>query len=171
MKRIAIIGPGGAGKSTLARQIGGRLGIEVIHLDALYWRPGWVPTPRDQWEQLQRELVQRETWVLDGNYGGTLEVRLAAADTIIFLDLPRRLCLWRVLRRRLRYAGRSRPDMGPGCEERLSWEFITWIWSYPATRRPAILRLLAQHADGRAVIRLTSARDVRRFLTSLPPAG
>jgi adenylate kinase family enzyme len=171
MERIMVIGSGGSGKSTLARKIGAALGIEVIHLDALYWRPGWVETPREQWEAIQRVLVSRDRWVMDGNYGGTLEIRLNAADTVVFLDLPRELCLWRIVSRRLRYAGRSRPDMAPGCEERLTWEFIRWVWTYPARRRPSILRTLSAYAPGRRIVRLRSTRAVDGFLNSLRNVG
>lgn len=167
MNRIAIIGSGGSGKSTLARQIGDRLGIEVIHLDALFWRPGWVETPREEWRQIQSSLVKRRRWVMDGNYGGTIDLRLAAADAIVFLDLPRTLCLWRVLTRRVRFAGRSRPDMGPGCEERLTWEFVRWVWTYPATRRPEMLARIARHGEGKQVLRLRSRGEVSRFLDHL----
>ena len=167
MRRVAVIGSGGSGKSTLARQMGERLGLEVIHLDALFWRPGWVETPRDEWMALQHQLVKRDAWVMDGNYGGTQEIRLAAADTIVFLDLPRGLCLRRVLMRWVRYRGRSRPDMGPGCEERMTREFLRWIWEYPSTRRPGILRKLQEYAPGRRIIRLRSPREVRAFLASL----
>jgi len=140
MKRIAIIGPGRAGKSTLARQLGDRLGLPVIHLDAHYWHEGWTETPKDVWEQAVRELTRREAWILDGNYGGTMDIRLAAADTIIFLDLPPLLCLWRVGTRQIRYRGRTRPDMGPGCPERLTSFFLKYIWNYRRDRRPGYWR-------------------------------
>ena len=167
MDRIMVIGSGGSGKSTLARQIGDALGIEVIHLDALFWRPGWVETPRDEWIAIQQSLVSRDRWVIDGNYGGTLDVRLRAADTIVFLDLPRTLCIRRIITRRVRYAGRSRPDMAPGCEERLTWEFIRWVWTYPSRRRPAILRTLREYTAGRRIVRLRSTGDVDGFVRSL----
>jgi adenylate kinase family enzyme len=167
MDRIMVIGSGGSGKSTLAREIGAAFGIEVIHLDALFWRPGWVETPREQWEAIQRALVVRDRWVMDGNYGGTLDIRLRAADTVVFLDLPRTLCLWRIVSRRFRYAGRSRPDMAPGCYDRLTWEFIHWVWTYPARRRPSILSTLSAYAPGRRIIRLRSTRAVAGFVASL----
>jgi adenylate kinase family enzyme len=167
MDRIMVIGSGGSGKSTLARQIGDALGMEVIHLDALFWRPGWVDTPRDEWEAIQRELVGRDRWVMDGTYVGTLEVRLRAADTVIFLDLPRTICTRRIITRRLRYAGRSRPDIAPGCEERLSWEFLRWVWTFPSDRRPVILRTLAGYATGRRIVRLRSTGQVDGFVRSL----
>jgi adenylate kinase family enzyme len=165
MKRVAIIGSGGSGKSTLARRLGSALALPVIHLDALYWKPGWVETPWEEWARIQEEVVGRDRWVIDGNYGGTIDIRLEAADTIVFLDLPRSLCLWNIVKRRLRYAGRSRPDMGAGCEERLTWAFVRWVWDYPATRRPGILRTLARYAPGRRVVRLRSGREIDEFLT------
>ena len=93
MRRVLLIGSGGAGKSTLARRIAARTGLPLIHLDALYWKPGWVETPAAPWRETVAGLLQRDTWVMDGNYGGTLDLRLAACDTAIFLDLPPRICL------------------------------------------------------------------------------
>jgi adenylate kinase family enzyme len=173
VKRVMLIGSGGAGKSTLARALGARLGIRVIHLDAYFWQPGWVPTPREAWLELQRELMHAETWIMDGNYGGTMDARLALADTVIFLDLPRLTCISRALLRRVQYHGRSRPDMNPGCPEQIDLEFLRWIWDFPRIKRPGILKKLeAARRAGTRVIHLRSTRDVNRFLlgTSAPHA-
>ncbi len=172
VKRVMIIGSGGAGKSTLAGVLGARLRIPVVHLDAHFWQPGWVPTPREAWLELQRELMHAETWIMDGNYGGTMDARLALADTVIFLDLPRLTCISRALLRRVQYHGHSRPDMNPGCPEKIDLEFLRWIWDFPRTKRPGILkRLEAQSNKGTQVIHLRSVRDVNRFLeTSAPHA-
>ncbi len=169
MKRIILIGPGGAGKSTLAREIGGKTGLPVIHLDAHYWHEGWVETPKAEWATRVAALVAREAWVMDGNYGGTMEVRLAAADTIIFLDLPRWLCLVRVVRRQIYYRRRTRPDIAPGCPERLTVTFLKYIWNYRRDRRPGILERMREHAEGQRLVHLQMPAQVRRFLETLPP--
>jgi adenylate kinase family enzyme len=109
MRRVLVIGSGGAGKSTLAAQVARRLALPLVRLDALYWHAGWIPTPKDEWATLVMEIAGREAWVMDGNYGGTMDLRLARADTVIFLDLPRLVCLWGIVSRWLRIAG----DRGP----------------------------------------------------------
>jgi adenylate kinase family enzyme len=164
VRRVLVIGSGGAGKSTFATRLGARTGLPVVHLDACYWHAGWEPTPSDEWARTVEALVARDAWVMDGNYGGTLDRRLAACDTVIFLDLPRVVCLRRVLWRWLRHLGRTRPDMAPGCPERLSWEFLTWIWEYPRRRRPGILRKLDALAGTKRVVILRSPRAVAAFL-------
>src|SRR5262249_9227210 len=144
MRRVLVIGPAGAGKSTFAREFGARVGLPVVHLDRLYWRPGWNPTPPEEWEAVVREQLARERWVMDGNYGGTMAVRLGGADTAVFLDLPRRTCLRRVYGRALRGHGRQRTDLGEGCPEKLpDLEFLRWIWTFRAKRRPEVLEQLA----------------------------
>jgi adenylate kinase family enzyme len=166
MRRVLVIGSGGAGKSTLARRLGDRLGLPVIHLDALYWNAGWVATPPGEWARAVADVTERDAWVMDGNYGGTLEVRLAACDTVVFLDLPRLVCLWRVVRRWVRYRGRARPDMAAGCEEQIDAEFLWWIWTYPDRRRPGILARLGALTGGQRVVVLRSRREIEAFLAA-----
>jgi adenylate kinase family enzyme len=163
MRRVLVIGCGGAGKSTLAVELGLRLDLPVIHLDRHFWKPGWVQVPAAEWAALVGELVGGGSWVMDGNYGGTLSARLDAADTVIFLDFPTWLCLWRVIVRRVRYHGKSRPDIGPGCPEQIDWEFLQWIATFRRKRRPEILRAL-DGREGLEVLVLKGPRDVRRFL-------
>lgn len=167
MQKILVIGAGGAGKSTLAAQLAERTGLPLIHLDSLYWRPGWVEPPAAEWEATVDRLLLGERWVIDGNYGGTLERRLQACDTVLFLDLPRALCVARVLKRWLRYRGRSRPELTLGCPERLSWAFLCWVWTYRQRRRPRILERLARLRADQRVIVLSSPTQVTQFLTGL----
>jgi adenylate kinase family enzyme len=168
MRRVLVIGSGGAGKSTIAAAIAERTGLPLIHLDACYWRAGWVETPPDEWAATVARLAAGDAWVMDGNYGGTLDARLAVCDTVIFLDLPRLVCLWGVLRRALRWRGRTRPDMGAGCPEQLpDREFLSWIWNYPRRRRPGILARLRALPAYRRVVILRSRRAARRWVAAL----
>ncbi|HVF68055.1 MAG TPA: DNA topology modulation protein [Pyrinomonadaceae bacterium] len=164
MRKVLVIGSGGSGKSTFAERLGGRTGLPVIHLDSFFWRAGWQEPPRDEWAARVDELLKRDAWIMDGNYGGTLERRLAACDTVVFLDLPRVLCLWRVVSRSLRYRGRTRPDMAEGCPEQLTWEFLRWVWTYPRRRRAGVLKRLGELGAGQKAYVLRSRREVRRFL-------
>lgn len=163
MQKIAVIGCCGSGKSTLASKLGDFLEIPVIHLDACYWHPGWVETPEAEWKETIQTLIRGHTWIIDGNYSGTLDIRLREADAVIFLDFPQILCLWRVFKRWLRYRGRSRPDIANGCPERLSWDFIQWIWQFPR-QRPQILQYLNQYAEGRQIFILHQPSEVQNFL-------
>lgn len=164
MKKIVIIGSGGSGKSTLARRLGEKFKMNVYHLDKLFWRPNWVGVPKDEQIKVQNELIKRGNWIIDGNYGGTMDIRLNAADTIIFLDISRTICVYRVFKRMLKYRNKTRPDMGEGCEERFSFEFIKWIWEYPKTKRPKILYRLEQLSKEKEVIILKSPKEVKNFL-------
>jgi adenylate kinase family enzyme len=170
MRRVLVIGSGGAGKSTFARRLGARLGLPVIHLDANYWKPGWVETPKDEWRRKVERLVEGNAWVIDGNYSGTLDVRLAACDTVVFLDLPRAVCVRRVLKRALKYRGGSRPDMAEGCREQFNLEFLLWIWNYPKRTRPKIIELLERHSVDKRIVRLRSDAEVERFFGGLSVA-
>jgi adenylate kinase family enzyme len=165
MQRIIVIGSPGSGKSTFSQRLGAALGRPVIHLDAVFWRPGWVePASRREWAGQLLDLIQGPTWIMDGNYGGTLELRLGAADTVIMLDLPAPLCTWRVLRRRVQYHGRSRPDIAAGCPEKIDWAFVKYVWRFSRDKRPALLRRLAALAGKKQIIYLRSSAAIKSFL-------
>ena len=163
-----MIGSGGSGKTTVARALAQLTGLPLIHLDALYWRAGWQPTPPHDWRAKVQTLISREVWIIDGNYGGTLDARLAACDTVVFLDLPRLVCLWRVLKRQVSHFGQVRPELPPGCRERLSWEFLVWIWTYPSRRRGDILKRLTALDTRKRVAILRSSAAIGEFLATVP---
>ncbi|SNZ15386.1 Adenylate kinase [Terribacillus aidingensis] len=167
MKRIAIVGSSGSGKSVLARRLGEILQMEVWHLDAILWKPDWVLTPRDEQKQIQQQLVSKDSWIIDGDYNSTLDIRLKAADTIIFLDMPRMLCVYRVLKRRLMYHNRSRPDMQEGCKEKIDMAFLQWVWQYPISKRPGMLEKLEILAQNKQVIILNSSREVEKYVDEM----
>lgn len=164
MKKIILIGSGGSGKSTLAKQLGNKLKIQVYHLDALFWKPNWVGVPREEQRTVQHDLIKEEKWIIDGNYGGTMDIRINAADTIIFLDIHRTICVYRAFKRIVQYRNKTRPDMGAGCEERFDLQFFKWIWEYPKTKRPAIVKRIDQLNKDKRVIILKTPNEVQRFL-------
>jgi len=163
-----VIGSGGAGKSVFSLELARRTGLPVIHLDREYWGAGWQPMPEDRWEARIRELVRRDRWIMDGNFGGTIPIRIAAADTVVFLDLPRLVCLWSVIRRWATFRSDARPDMTPGNADKLDLRFLQWIWGYPRTRRPGIAAQLAALPQTTQVVRLTSRRAMREYLAVIP---
>ena len=167
MRRVAIIGSGGAGKSTLARKLGEITGLPVVHLDREYWRPGWTETPKPEWRARVEQLVRGEEWIIDGNFGGTMEIRLAAADTVVLLDFPRTLCMYRAIRRAVTYQNRTRPDMGPGCTEKVDIEFIRWIWQFPGKTLATIEERLAKLGPDAELVRLHSPNEVEAFLSEV----
>ena len=166
MERIIIIGCGGAGKSTLARQLGEKLNLPVVHLDKLFWRPGWEHISQEEFDQLHREALSQEKWIMDGNFDRTMSERIKYCDTVIYLDFSRFACLMGVAKRVLTTYGTVRPDMGEGCPERIDWEFLQWVWNFNKTKRENIYRILNE-AEGVETIVLKNRRAVKRFLEQL----
>ncbi len=166
MTRVLVIGPCGAGKSTLSVELAQKLKLPIFHMDQLNWRPGWVESSKDKIREKLGAIVAADRWLIDGTYGGTLAERLARADTVVYLDYPIRLCLWRLMRRIVQYRGRTRPDMTEGCPERFDLEFLFYLirWnSGPRLRTEG--RLTGQEAK---IIRLRSPVELQRWMDSLP---
>ena len=166
MERIMIIGCGGAGKSTLARQLGEKTGLSVIHLDKLFWRPGWEHISREEFDKLHREALMGEKWIMDGNFDRTMAERIKYCDTVIYLDFSRWTCLLGVAKRILTTYGKTRPDMGEGCPERIDWEFLQWVWNFNKKKREKIYRLLNE-TEGVETIVLKNRRAVKKFLETV----
>ena len=145
LNRILILGCSGSGKSTLSRQLSKTLDLPVVHLDQLYWDADWQMKDASDFTQNVANVLEQKRWIMDGNYRSTLPARLAAADLAIFLDMPRSLCLRRVIQRTLLYYRRNRADMPQGCNERFNWEFMHYIWSYNQSHRPKLMDLLDQY--------------------------
>ncbi len=166
MERILIIGCGGAGKSTLARQLGEKLDLPVVHLDKLFWKPGWVESTKDEIDEKIRQEMAKPRWIMDGNYNRTMPERVKYCDTIIYLDFSRLACLMGVFKRVITTYGTVRPDMGEGCPERFDWEFLQWVWNYNRDKRDANYRLLNETVGVETIV-LKNRRMVKRFLQSL----
>jgi adenylate kinase family enzyme len=173
MRRVLVLGCAGAGKTTLARTLGERTGLPVMHLDRHYWRPGWVEPDKETWRRQVGELLAQPSWIMDGNYGGTVAVRLAQADTAIFLDFSTWRCLWRVVKRIAVGYGRSRPDLADDCPEHVDFAFLLYVLRFRRRSRPNLEAALA--GFGGRLVRLTAPGQVRRYLATLPsqqlPAG
>jgi uridine kinase len=162
VKRVIVVGPGAAGKTTLAARLAEITGLPLIELDKLFWRPGLAATPPGEWAAIQRKLAARESWIMDGDLGpyDVVDVRLQAADTVVFLDFAPLRCAWRAIRR-----SRERAD------------FWRWLLTYRSRSRPALRRAVAAHAGHLDVYVLPTPRAVRRFVAKIesavpaPPCG
>lgn len=167
MKRILVIGSGGSGKSTFSRELSEKLGIAVVHLDRLFWLSGWTRRPTEEWLELLNSELEKDRWIMDGNFGATREKRMQRADTVIFLDLPRYICMYRVLKRTLLSRKGRRPDMADGCHERFDPEFVSWVWNYRDVSRPRILEELRNVAATKEIIVLEDRTAVTNFLNEV----
>ena len=164
MQRVLIIGPCGAGKSRLALELAAATGLPAYHMDRLHWKPGWVESSRDELIAKLEPILAQDRWIIDGNYSDTLDKRLPRSDTVILLDLPRRVYRWRVIKWWWTYRGRPRPDLSEGCPDKLDWEFLLFVWRFNRHSRPRLLAKLDTLLDGQTFIRLTSRREVQAFL-------
>jgi adenylate kinase family enzyme len=165
MRRICIVGIPGAGKSTLAREVGRVTGLPVIHLDQHYFEPNWKARPTEEWSVIETQLLAGDAWIIDGAFA--TESALPLADLVVWLDLSRPRSMWRALRRNLRHRRTPPPDFAPGCEERLDRQFfqlLRYIWRYPRARA---LAATLEQLDATRVVRLRSPRATRRWLASL----
>src|SRR5687768_3268153 len=128
------MGSGGSGKTTIGRRLAGRIGVPITHLDAVCYDDQWNKTDAEKFAAVQEELVAADRWVIDGNYAGTLPIRLRRADTVIFLDLPALTCLWGIAQRRWKYRGGQHDNTG--VYDRITWGFVKYVWRYRKDMAP-----------------------------------
>jgi len=164
VKRVVLVGSGGAGKSTLAILLGEKLGLPVVHLDQHFWLSGWrrLDIPRQQ--AVLDGLLAEERWIMDGDHIRTQPQRFSRADTVVFLDFPRYRCLARVISRARQHRGTNRPGMAQGCAERVNWQLLRWVWRYPKVERPLLLRNLQDLSPQIRVVVLKNDAEVERFV-------
>ncbi len=170
MRRVMVVGCSGAGKTTLAQKISEWSELPLINLDSYYWSPGWTATSCTEWREQVEQLSVAPEWIMDGNYWTTFAVRMRYADTLIWLDYSRRICLWRVLKRTMRWFGRSRPEL-PGCPERFTWSFLRHVWCFRSEYRPRILDAIRQFGSHLRVIQVANGDDADEFLAELALAN
>jgi adenylate kinase family enzyme len=165
MQRVMIVGPCGAGKSTVSHVLAAKLGLPLIHMDQLNWQPGWVDEGNDRLRGLLAPEVAKERWLIEGNYASTMEMRLSRADTIVYLDYPVPLCLWRLMKRIVTSYGRSRPDMPEGCPERFDAKFLLYVINWNRGPRQRTEQLLAAYRQ--KVVRLKRPRALAQWLATV----
>ena len=147
----------------MARQLGEKTGLPVVHLDKLFWHPGWVESSKEEIDAKIMQAILEPRWILDGNYNRTLPKRLEYCDTVIYLDFSRFACLMGVVKRVLTTYGTVRPDMGEGCPERFDWDFLQWVWNFNKNKRKKYHDLLSAQT-GKEIYILKNRRQVKRFL-------
>lgn len=161
-KRIIVIGCPGAGKSTLSIAMAKRLGLPLVHLDALFWKPGWIESEQSEFDAKVQAAVNMPEWIIDGNYARTLPMRLERCDAVVYLDFPRSVCLFGVIKRYIKNRGKTRADMGGGCEEKIDIEFIKYVWRFKKANDKKQKQLVTD--SGMFTVILKSRRDIKRFL-------
>ena len=166
MERIVIIGCPGSGKTRLARALGEKLDLTVVHLDRLWWTKGWKNVSREEFDTRLENALKLDRWIIDGNYSRTMDARLMKCDTIIYLDFNRWTCLWGMFQRVILNRGKVRPDMAEGCPERFDWEFVKYIWNFNKNNRVLNQTRIAKTKHAKAIV-LKNRKEKQAFLESL----
>lgn len=168
-RRVLVIGCSGGGKSTLSRKLSEKLDLPYVSMDRdFYWLPGWVKRPKAQERALIAASVAQDRWIMDGSGASSFDLRLPRTDLVIWVRVPRRVCLWGLVWRVASSFGRVRPDMAPGCPEQLpDREFLSYIWNFERRVSPVITLMLDRHAPDMPVLILRSRREIRELTVSL----
>jgi adenylate kinase family enzyme len=166
MNRVTIIGSPGAGKTTLARKLHSIDNVNVIHLDRIFWEPGWREKPRETRIDILQKIVQEKKWIIEGTYLGASEPRLEAADTIIYLDIPFYICLLRVIKQHFKFQGYFRSDLKEGCKDELNLMRILKVLVFPILGK-RILKQKLRSYESKQIVKLCSSSEVDNFLEQL----
>jgi len=163
MKKVIVIGCPGSGKSTFARALHDITGLPLYHLDMMYWNADRTIVSQDVFRARLAETIKKDSWIIDGNYGSTIELRLQACDTVFFLDYPLDVCMDGIISRR----GKERPDMPwIESEDDVDEEFIEFVKNYNSENRPEVVALLEKHAYKEIII-FKSRSEADNFLREL----
>jgi adenylate kinase family enzyme len=167
VERVVVLGSSGSGKTMLAEALGRRTGLPIVYLDLIFWRAGWKRAPQHESLRALEARLAEDRWIVEGDFLGAGDTRFERADTVVFLDFPRRTCIRRVLWRLVRDRRRSRPDLPEGCREAIDPELLRWVWTYRRDTRPRVLEILQRLDSHVRVHQLQSPVEVRRFLGGL----
>jgi adenylate kinase family enzyme len=164
MEKIAIVGPSGAGKTTLAKELSSTLNIKALHLDRLFWQRDWEKIPRDNRIDILQQLIQEKQWIIEGTYIHSTDLHLVTADTIIFLDIHSLVCLLRLIKRRYKNQDRPRRDIPEGCTDKLTAYRILKVLTFRSRDRKTLQQKLSDFETKKTVVRLRSKKEVEVFL-------
>ena len=167
MKKILVLGCCGSGKSTFSKKLQSILKLELIHLDHYYHKPNWEEPEKTEWEKIVHTLVQKSSWIMDGNFSGTMDVRIKSADTIIYLDYPTLKCFWRVIIRIFKYHGIVRSDMANGCKEQFDLEFLHFVLTFNSKNRKRFIQKLNLIKDEKKVLIFKTDKQADKFLAQI----
>ena len=167
MQRILVTGSCGAGKSTFSKKLQSILKLELIHLDQYYHKPNWEEPEKAEWEKIVHTLVQKPSWIMDGNYASSFDIRFKYADTIIYLDYPTILCFWRVIIRIFKYHGVTRSDMANGCKEQFNLEFLHFVLTFNSKFKKGIIQKLNLVKDEKKVCVFKTDKQADKFLAQI----
>lgn len=160
--KIAILGNCGSGKTTLGVELSNILKLPLYHLDQYYYKPNWEKAPSKEYQEVHNKLCNEPKWIIDGTGASTLAYRLQKADCIIFLDIPRSICLLRVLKRLIFNWGRVRFSSAPGCKERFNLDFFRWVWNFDK-RKASFFEVIEKLEDKKVYI-IKSAQEKEKLL-------
>lgn len=163
--KICLFGCPGSGKSTLGKNLSNKLNLKVYHLDNIYWKPNWVNISREEFDEKLKELLEEKSYIIEGNYNRTLDLRLEECDFAIYLDFNRLTCLFSVIKRYFMYKNRTRDDITVGCDEALDKEFINYVWNFNKNHRKDYYRKLEKMNKDYIVLR--NRRQVKKIVKYL----
>ena len=163
MERILIIGGNGSGKTTFAKALAEKTGLPLVHLDSLYWKDNWESVGREVFDARLQQELEKPKWILDGNMNRTLPHRLEYCDTVFYLDFSSLSCLFGVISRTIKYYGKTRPDMGPNCPEKISPGFYKEAFLYNKKFRKKYYGFMKEHPEIEWIV-LKNRWQVKKYL-------
>lgn len=161
MNKVIVIGCPGAGKSTFSRTLHELTGLPLYHLDLLYWNSDKTTVRKEVFIERLQDVIALDKWIIDGNYGSTMEMRIKECDTVFFLDFPVEVCIDGIQQRQ----GKPRPDM-PWIETEDDNEFIEFIKNYNSQSRPKVLELLKKY-DKKDIVIFKSRKDIDDYISNM----